>query len=71
MIWAFWLITSGPVTGQDGASLAVTPLAMYQAEAACRTSISHISIGLETTYGKTNTPSPGILFCVGGTPVKR
>lgn len=71
MIWTLWLITFGAMNGQGGASVALTPLAMYQAEAECRTSIGHISIGLETTYGKANRPSPGIPFCVGGTPVTR
>ena len=69
MLWTLWLITFGPVTGQGGASVAVTPLAVYQAEAECKSSITHTLGGMEATYGKGTTP--GLLFCVGGTPIKR
>lgn len=70
-MWTLWLITFGSVIGQGGAPAAVTPLATYQSDAECRASISQISDGLTATYGKKNTPSQGMFFCVGGAPVKK
>jgi hypothetical protein len=71
MIWTLWLVTFGSVIGQGGAPATVTALATYQSQADCNTAIIQTSNGLVTTYGKTNTPSPGVFFCVSGAPVKR
>ena len=70
-MWTLWLITFGSVIGQGGASPVVTPLATYQSEAECRTSISQIWNGLAEIYGKKNPPTPGTFFCVPGALAKR
>jgi hypothetical protein len=71
MIWTLWLLTFGSVIGQGGAPATVTELATYQSQADCTNAIIQISNGLTATYGKKNTPNPGVFFCVGGSPVKR
>jgi hypothetical protein len=70
-MWTLWLVTFGSVIGQGGAPATVTPLATYQSDAECRVAISQTSSGLIAIYGKANTPSPGVFFCVGGALVKR
>jgi hypothetical protein len=71
LMWTLWLVIFGSVIGQGGAPATVTPLSTFPSEAECRASIYEIGNGLAATYGKKNTPNPGVFFCVGGAQVKR
>ncbi len=67
-IWTLWLITYGG----NGGMPTVTPLSTYDSESLCIYSITAIQGDLDKLYGgKQSSPSPGVMFCVQGTPPKR
>lgn len=72
-VWTLWLIAWGnpwgsPVQG-EGVTPAVTPLATFPTRDACEASLRFIGPTIKDDY-KTDI-SPGLLFCVGGVPVKK
>lgn len=70
-VWTLWLITYGSLVGQGSGTVVVTPMSSFQYQNDCLTAIQALTAGLNQTYGKKNTPVPGVFFCVFGVPVKR
>lgn len=67
-LWTLWLMTFAP--GTTSASPIITPLATYQTDTECYTSINQIWSGMRTLYGK-DAAGVGTMFCVRGTPVRK
>lgn len=70
-IWTLWLITFGSVQGNGGAPVSVVPLATFQNQQECLTSINSVIEQLRVTYTGSTPPTPGIMICVHGVLVKR
>lgn len=65
-VWTLWLVTFSTTAG----SPVVAPLAAYTTHDDCLGAYNSIITDLHKAY-TTATPSPGILMCVYGMPVKR
>ena len=66
-VWTLWLITFA----NQGGTPAVNGMATFPSQKECFQSMDAITDGIKSAYGKTNTPSPGLMICVYGVPIKR
>lgn len=72
-IWTLWLISWVPSisTAATAESPAVvTPLATYPTQTECYTAIDLVREQLKKQW-QTTQPSPGLMICVYGTPIKK
>lgn len=69
-VWTLWLIVHGAVIGSGGETPAIAPMATYSTQAECLSAINSMYDTLKKQF-PTNTPAPGLMICIWGTPLKR